>query len=158
MISIYIREETVDKTVDKVDGGAAARKRDPEDSDKVTAPQVVRKLATYGSMAVLANRVAAGTRQALKKHGEGPPDSQAMEQKIAAAALGAEQTEKQLLRANRYDIGEMLYAVAARQSANPLQSVVLRHVCIPRPRNTHERKVLEHARKEGVRRLTPAVC
>lgn len=93
---IYTREETLEKA----DGQLAARERDLEAGDKVSVPQI-RKLVTYGNMAVLANKMAASTRQALKERKEHPSDSQVMEQKMAAAALGAEQTEQQLLRANR---------------------------------------------------------
>lgn len=100
---IYIRIYTREETLEKSDGQLAARERDVEASDKASVPQV-RKLVTYGNMAVLANKMAVSTRQALKEREELPSDSQVMEQKMAAAALGAEQTEQQLLRANRWDV------------------------------------------------------
>lgn len=52
-------------------------------------------------MAVMASRLASGTRQKLKKTAAEPSEKDLLEEEMAVAAVGAKHTEQQLLRASR---------------------------------------------------------
>lgn len=78
----------------------AAQEQDLRPAAKATASSQQRQMATYGHVAIFAGRMAAVTRQALKARG-GHSEINTMEMEVSTAALGAKQTEQQLLRDNR---------------------------------------------------------
>lgn len=86
----------------KADRKEEARERDLSLSEKAAAARSrLRKVVAYGNMAVMAGRLASGTRQRLEEAVAEPSKRNSLEQEMAVAAMGAKHTEQQLLRASR---------------------------------------------------------
>eukprot|EP00903_Cladosiphon_okamuranus_P014008 g13027.t1 len=80
----------------------------------------LRNVVAYGNMAVKASRLAAETRQRLKKATEEPSEQDRLQEEMAVAAMGASHTEQQLLRASRLDLTAWLL-VQAREIRGQLE-------------------------------------
>lgn len=88
--------------IEKNDQQEDARKTDLGESEKKAAARGrLGKVATYGSMIVMASRLASETRQRRTKAVEQPSEVDVLQEKMAVAAMGAKHTEQQLLQASR---------------------------------------------------------
>ncbi len=73
-------------------------------------------MATYGSMVVMAGRLASETRQRRNKTTAEPSEVDILEEKMAVAAMGAKHTEQQLLQASR--LGVLTFHAFSRGKKN----------------------------------------
>ena len=88
--------------IEKVGQQQEAQKTDLAESEKKAAARGrLGKVATYGSMIVMASRLASETRQRRTKAIEQPSEVDLLQEKMAVAAMGAKHTEQQLLQASR---------------------------------------------------------
>lgn len=91
-----------EERVERSDRQEEARAGDLASSQKkANAKARLRNVVAYGNMAVMAGRLAAGTRERLKKASEEPSEKDLLKEEMAVAAMGASHTEQQLLRASR---------------------------------------------------------
>lgn len=88
--------------VERVDQQQETSKRDLRPSEeRAAAKGRLGKMVNYGSMVVLAGRLASETRQRRNKATAEPSEVDLLEEKMAVAAMGAKHTEQQLLQASR---------------------------------------------------------
>lgn len=104
--------------IEKVHQQQKTSEQDLRSSEKRAAARGrLGKMATYGSMVVMAGRLASETRQRRNKTTAEPSEVDILEEKMAVAAMGAKHTEQQLLQASR--LGVLTFHAFSRGKKKP---------------------------------------